>query len=370
MSMSRREFVSGAAAIAVPIAAGQVPQVSGDGRPQPATRPVFVAGQGPIAVSSANGIEACKRAVELMRGGTAPVDAAVAGVNLVEDDPNDHSVGYGGIPNEEGVVELDASVMDGPTGKAGAVAALRNIRNPSSVALIVMRRSDHVLLVGEGALKFARAHGFKEEDLLTDESRRIWLKWKESLSGKDDWLSDEEQRSRDSAALPRRGQDMTPLIPGLAPGETPHGTINLCCMNASGDVGGVTSTSGLAFKIPGRVGDSPIIGAGLFVDNAVGAAGSTGRGEANLQNLTSFLVVERMRAGLTPQEACLEALRRVADRCEPRLRNERGEPGFGLNLYALRRDGLVGGATLRGKAAMAVHDGAECKHVPLAALFT
>lgn len=364
MSMSRRDFVSSAAAaIAVPAAAG------GDGRPQTATMPIFAAGKGPIAIASANGVEACKRAVELMRQGTDPVEAAVAGVNLVEDDPKDHSVGYGGIPNEEGVVELDASVMDGRTAKAGAVAALRNIRNPSSVALKVMRRSDHVLLVGEGALRFARAHGFKEENILTDEAREIWLKWKESLSSKDDWLSDEEQKSREGAALPRRGQDMTPLIPGLKPGETLYGTINLCCMNAAGDIAGVTTTSGLAFKIPGRVGDSPIIGAGLFVDNAVGAAGSTGRGEANLQNVTSFLVVELMRAGRSPQEACLEALRRVADRCEPRLRNEAGEAGFSLSLYALRRDGLVGGATMRGQVAMTVHDGNECRHVPLPPLF-
>ncbi|MCG3126283.1 MAG: N(4)-(Beta-N-acetylglucosaminyl)-L-asparaginase [Phycisphaerae bacterium] len=315
--------------------------------------------KGPIAIASANGVEACKRAVERMRAGAPPVDAAVAGVNLVEDDPSDHSVGYGGIPNEDGVVELDASVMDGPSGKAGAVASIQRIKNPSSVALIVMRRTDHVLLVGDGARRFAVAHGFKEEDLLTDEARRIWLEWRESHSDKDDWLSPRD-KADGTAARPRRGDDMTPRI---------HGTINLCALNEAGDLGGVTTTSGLAFKIPGRVGDSPIIGAGLYVDNAVGAAGSTGRGEANLQCCSSFLAVEFMRNGKSPEEACLDVLKRVADKCETRLRNERGEPNFGLTMYALSKDGRVGGASMHGKGKMAYHDGAQCRLAEIPGLF-
>ncbi len=353
MALNRRELLSSAAGLAAAGLAGGVSAVEqSTGADSPLERR---AGGGPMAVASANGLRACSLAVERMRQGADPLDAVVDGVALVEDDPNDQSVGLGGIPNEDGVVELDASVMHGPTHKAGAVAALQRIRNPSRVALLVMRRTDHVLLVGEGALRFARAHGFKEEELLTDESRRLWLRWKETRSDDDDWLAPEPESGE-------RGSSRGNV-------EFTWGTINCLALSGGGDLAGVTSTSGLSCKIPGRVGDSPIIGAGLFVDNEVGAAGSTGRGEANLLNCTSIMVVERMRAGLTPEQACLEALRVVARRTEKRLRNARGEPNYPLRLYALRKDGLYGGASMRGEERMAVHDGREARLVPLPALY-
>ena len=311
---------------------------------------------GPIVIASANGIETCNRAMQLLKEGADPVDAVVAGVNLVEDDPNDHSVGLGGLPNEDGVVELDSCVMHGPTHRAGGVAALRNVRNASSVAKLVMRRTDHVLLVGEGALRFAKVHGFKEQELLTDGARRIWLKWKESHSDNDDWLHPEaDEEARRYLHLPEP--------------EFTYGTINCCALTADGDLGGVTTTSGLSYKIPGRVGDSPIIGAGLYVDNEVGAAGSTGRGEENLQNCSSFMVVEFMHIGMTPERACLAILKRVADKCEKRLRDDQGRPAFGLSFYAVRKDGLVGGATMRGDGKMAYHDGTECRHIAIPGLY-
>jgi N4-(beta-N-acetylglucosaminyl)-L-asparaginase len=294
-------------------------------------------------VSSENGIRATEKAMEIIRSGGNPLDAVVAGVNIVEEDPNDMSVGYGGLPNEEGVVELDASVMYGPTHSAGAVAALRNIKTPSKVAKLVMERSDHVLLVGEGALKFARAHGFKEEDLLTDKAREIWLKWKENISDRDNWLAPQKKNNP----------------PGLDMIAWTHGTINCIAVDDKGDLAGVTTTSGLSFKLSGRVGDSPIIGAGLFVDNEVGAAGSTGRGEANILNCGSYTVVEFMSHGLSPQEACLKTLERIVKTTKrvPRLLNELGVPRFGLDFYAINKKGEYGSASMWSGTKFAVNDG-------------
>lgn len=300
---------------------------------------------GPRAVASGNGLRATDKAMEVLRAGGAPLDAVIAGVNIVEDDPEDMSVGYGGLPNEDGVVELDASVMDGPTHSAGAVAALRNIRFPSRVARLVMERTDHVLLVGEGALRFARAHGFKEEDLLTDKARAAWLRWKEALSDEDNWLP--ERR----AVLPSEVREIM----------STHGTINCLALDAQGRLAGVTTTSGRAWKIAGRVGDSPIIGAGLYVDNEIGAAGSTGRGEANLQTCASFQVVAAMGRGRSPEQACLEACEFVVrkTRLVPRLCDDRGRPRFDLEFYALSRTGAFGSASLYEGGRYAVHDGAE-----------
>lgn len=295
-----------------------------------------------IAISSGNGLETVKRAYELITAGTDTLDAVIAGVSLAEDDPEEMSVGYGGLPNEDGVVELDAAVMHGPTYKAGGVAALRNIKNPSQVARLVMETTDHVLLVGEGALRFARAHGFKEQDLLTEKGREIWLKWKQSLSPKDDWLSPPE-KERNTGAM------------GFL--ERPTGTIHCAAMNQSGDISCVTTTSGLAFKIPGRVGDSPIIGAGLYADNDVGSCGSTGRGEANLQNLCSFHAVELMRGGMSPKDAGLEVLRRVVSHTrEARLLDEKRRPKFGLSFYLLAKDGAYAGVSMWGPSKFAVAD--------------
>lgn len=352
MALNRREFCVSAVGLAAAGLGGSRMAEAGLSD-QPA---VLRSGGTPLVIASGNGLEACRRAMELLRQGADPVDAVVAGVNLIEDDPENLTVGYGGLPNEEGVVELDACVMHGPTHKGGAVAALRNIRHPSSVAKIVMQRTDHVLLVGEGALRFARAHGFKEEDLLTDKARRVWLEWRESHSDQDDWLHPEGDEAQAQAC-------------GRRLADRPTGTVTCMALTAAGDIGGCTSTSGLAYKIPGRVGDSPILGAGLYVDNAVGACGSTGRGEANLLNCSSFLVVELMRGGATPEEACRRVLQRVADRTEKRLRDRDGLPAYGLTLYALRKDGLFGGASLRGPGKMAMHDGKEARRVDLRELF-
>ena len=318
-------------------------------------------------VASGNGLRATEKGMELLRQGKDPLDAVIAGVNIVENDPNDRSVGYGGLPNEDGIVELDSSVMHGPTHNGGAVASLRNIKNPSKVAKVVMERTDHVLLVGKGALRFAKAHGFKEEDLLTDRAREEWLQRKEGLSDRDFWFPPKpEEADREFASF----FDF-------------HGTINCIAIDANGDLAGVTTTSGFFFKIPGRVGDSPIIGAGLYVDNDVGAAGSTGRGEANILNCGSFQVVNFMSRGFSPEESCLKTLERIANKSKllPRLLNEEGLPGFGLSFYAINKKGEYGGAAMwsgsryavhdgkRVPSAYAVHDGKENKKVPSAYLF-
>ncbi|MCX4244027.1 N(4)-(beta-N-acetylglucosaminyl)-L-asparaginase [Paraliomyxa miuraensis] len=308
----------------------------------------------PVVVASANGYPHCTaKAMEELLAGTPVADAVVAGVSLVEDDPTDHSVGLGGLPNEEGVVELDASVMDGATGLSGAVAALQRIKNPSQVALRVMRYTDHCLLVGEGALRFARAHGFSEQELLTDEARKIWLYWKSTLSDSDDWLP------TDPKELPPDAKSMFGIT----------GTINCDAVDAKGNLAGVTTTSGLAFKIPGRVGDSPLIGAGLFVDNAVGAAGSTGRGEANIITAGSATVVEGLRQGKHPTDACLMACQRITDATRiKRLQRPDGKPDFNVKFYAVDKAGRFGGAAIYG-GELAVCDGKGNRKEPMARLF-
>jgi N4-(beta-N-acetylglucosaminyl)-L-asparaginase len=341
---TRRTFLAGAA---TGLAAWQL----ASGQEQPLKRPPEKAGtkdrpikkalsprESPvIAIASSNGLEATKKAFELLLKGADTLDACVEGVTLVENDPNDRTVGYGGIPNEEGEVELDAAVMHGPTHQAGAVAALKRIKNPTKLAQLVMQQTDHVLLVGKGASKFARAMGFKEEDLLTEKARKIWLHWKQTHSGEDDWL-------------PPPAKDIDPDVAAFFGIARPTGTVHLAAMNASADISCATSTSGLAFKLPGRVGDSPIIGAGLYADNEVGSCGSTGRGEANLQNLSSFAAVELMRGGMAPVDAGLELMRRVARTTTPRLRAGKVRPKFQLKLYLLAKDGRFAGVSLWAKA--------------------
>ncbi len=250
------------------------------------------------------------------------LDAVEAGSNVCELDPEDMSVGYGGLPNERGVVTLDASVMYGPTHKCGSVAALENIKKACSVARLVMERTDHALIVGAGALEFAKAHGFPEENLLTEEARIAWLEWKENLSKDDDWFP------------PADGIYKRPDRKG--------GTINVLGMGQAGDVAGITTTSGLFAKIPGRVGDSPIIGAGLYVDNEVGAAGATGRGEELLRTCGSFLLVEKMRAGLSPQKACEAVVERIID-----LNGGPSKVNFNVKMVAFNKSGEVGVASIK-----------------------
>ncbi len=294
----------------------------------------------PIAISSANGLRATQKAMEIIQQKKDALDGVIAGVNIIENDPNDHSVGYGGLPNELGIVELDSCCMHGPTHNAGAVASIRNIKNPSKVARLVMERTDHVLIVGDGALHFAKTHGFKEEELLTDKARKIWLNWKESLSKNDDWFPEEQAKETYEQYF-----NIT-------------GTITCLGLDTYGNISGVTTTSGLAFKIPGRVGDSPIIGAGLYIDNEVGACGSTGRGEENLKNLSCFLTVEFMRDGLSPEDACLKTCKRIVQHAKiPSLKKDNGKPNFNLTFYAINKQGEYGAASIYGPRKFALNDG-------------
>ncbi|MBN2012912.1 N(4)-(beta-N-acetylglucosaminyl)-L-asparaginase [candidate division KSB1 bacterium] len=262
---------------------------------------------------------------DILKGGGKALDAVEKSTNVVELDPLDQTVGFGGLPNENGDVELDASIIDGATQNCGSVASLRHIKTPSSVARLVMERSDHIMLVGKGALKFAIAHGFKKENLLTDDSRIKWLQWKENMSSVDDWL-------------PPQNGDYT--------SERSTGTINVLGIDNDGNIAGITSTSGLAYKIPGRVGDSPIIGAGLYVDNEVGAAGATGRGEEVIRTCGSFLVVELMRQGMHPQKACEEACMRIVH--VNRGLERTTQLNFNDKFIAINKNGDVGCASIRG----------------------
>ena len=342
-SSSRREFLkqsafAGVAASVIPGEASAVHSASS------------IRLEGPVAIASGNGLGAVAEAVRMIQGGSDALDAVIAGVNLVEEDPDDMSVGYGGLPNEDGVVQLDSACMHGPTGRAGSVAAIEGIMYPSKVARLVLQRTDHVLLVGEGAQKFALMHGFELENLLTDAAREQWVKWKENLSTRDDYL-------------PPHSIDDTDIGMNVQEAMQHYGTIHCSGIDLAGNISSVTTTSGLSYKIPGRVGDSPIIGAGLYCDNEVGAAGSTGRGEANLENLSCFLIVERMRMGDSPQDACLAACERIAQNTKlRRLQDENGNPNFNVRFYALNKNGEVGGAEIRktnGKMAVADQNGAR-----------
>lgn len=307
-----------------------------------------------IVIASSNGLRACSRAMEVLNAGQDTLDAVIAGVNINEEDPEDSSVGYGGLPNEEGVVELDASVMHGPTRRAGAVASLRNIKYPSKVAQLVMQRTDHIMLVGDGALRFARAMGVQEENLLTEKARLAWLVWKESLrdrEGRNNWTDGldapaQKQQTKPSAhwkdLFPNVSDETLAWAHDVA-AHPPTGTINCLALNSRGEMSGVTTTSGLSWKIPGRVGDSPIIGAGLYVDQDIGAAGSTGRGEENIRVSGAHAVVENMRHGMPPREAALDVLKRIArnfDNDQARLTK------FDISFYALRKDGAYAGVSL------------------------
>jgi len=330
--VSRRDFlgVSGAAMTALAL-----PQPGGGGIAAPAVH--LPPPSRPVAMGSANGIRGVTRAVELMLEGEDTLDAAVEGVKIQELDPDDMSVGYGGLPNEDGVVQLDASCMHGPSRRAGAVAALEGIKTPSEVAKLVLKYTNHILLVGEGAKRFALSYGFREEDLLTPKARDAWLRWRANRGHEDDWLD----------------------VPDDAPMMTrPTGTINMNVVNPKGDVSSVTTTAGLAWKIPGRAGDSPIVGAGQYTDNAVGAAGSTGRGESNIMVCGAFLTVEFMRQGMAPTDACLATLKRVMALTEPRLVAPNGRPRFDLQFYAVNTRGAFGAASLY-PSRYAVHDGKD-----------
>ena len=363
--ISRRNWMKNTAALTAAAAAG----------------PLAVA-QGPkdIVISSSNGMQACKKAMEMIKSGADTLDAVIAGVNIVELDPKQHSVGYAGLPNEDGVVELDASVMHGPSRRCGSVAAIRGVKAPSKVAKLVMTETDHIMLVGEGADRFAKAMGYKLEELLTDESRLAWLVWKRSVrdrQGHTNW-SGELEAGTSTAELKEMFPDADEKTLAWAYEmaiHPPTGTINCLALNSKGEMSGVTTTSGLAWKIAGRVGDSPIIGAGLYVDQDVGAAGSTGRGEENIRIAGGHTIVENMRHGMTPKEACLDALKRISRNFND---DKKRLAQFGIDFYALRKDGMYAGATLWGSEPgeqgrrrnpqFVVNDGGESRHedcVPL-----
>jgi N4-(beta-N-acetylglucosaminyl)-L-asparaginase len=347
-------------------------------------------GKRPVMISSANGVHALQKGMDILKNGGDTLDAAVAAVTVVEDDPNDDSVGYGGLPNEEGEVELDASVMHGPTRRGGSVASVRRIKNVAKLAKTVMERTNHTMIVGDGARRFAVAEGFEEMNLLTEHSRKIWLAWKASTSfnwrpGIDspEWNGKSAQARRGN---PLDSPEFRELLGDICEHHEeliarasevitnpPTGTINCLAVNDKGEISGTTTTSGLSWKIPGRVGDSPIIGAGLYVDGDVGGAGSTGKGEENIKISGGHTIVEMMRKGMSPTDACLEALHRVARN----YNNDKKKLGtFHIYFYALNKDGVHGSASLwrngydpNKRAKYAVHDGTEGKLVECAAYF-
>ena len=295
--ISRRGFVHstmgvGAGAMALGRLPGPLPRTNSAGVPLIITSHENETGQ-----------NAMREAWEILEGGGSALDAVEKGANVIEVDPDDNSVGYGGLPNEHGVVQLDASIMDGATYNAGSVASLENIMTPASVARLVMERTDHVMLVGAGALEFARSFGFEEVELLTPRAREIWLRWREQHGPDDDWGPPDHLRGRRVGA--------SGALDG--PVEFHYGTTNVLAVDAAGNISGITTTSGLSWKINGRIGDSPIIGAGLYVDNQVGAAGATGRGEDVIKSCASFYIVSRMRDGRSPQQACEDAIDFIMD---------------------------------------------------------
>jgi len=345
--ITRRDFVktaSASLAAASPLGALARP-TAGNASPEllirRTVRPVVLSDHSGWEYKNGGTENAVQRAFRLITEGKDVLDSLIAGVNIPELDPLETGIGYGALPNASGVVELDASCMHGPKKRAGAVASLQGVRTPSLVARAVMDNTDHHLLVGAGAQQFARDMGFKiEEDLNTENSRRLWREWKRR-SDPEHWLDPNRKQSRELAA------GLSMVRDGLIPEGSFWGTINCDGIGPNGDICGVTTTSGLAWKIPGRTGDSPILGAGLYVDNEVGAAGSTGRGEANLYNLSSFLIVEAMRRGLSPKDAGVEALKRIrANTVEARLLNSKGNPNFNIRFFVLNKRGEYAGLAM------------------------
>jgi N4-(beta-N-acetylglucosaminyl)-L-asparaginase len=358
--ISRRDFVRATAATAATAAGLGTATDSLFATPAPgsgeapailvkrAVKPVVIADHSGIQFKNGGPRSAVEEAFLRITRGEDVLDALIAGVNIPELDPAESGIGYGGLPNADGVVQLDSCCMHGPKRRAGGVAALEGVRTPSKVAKAVMDHTDHHLLVGRGAQEFARALGFTiEADLNTEQSRRLWLEWRRRADP-EHWL-DPNRRSDPPLSREERGLQagLSMVRDGLIPESSFWGTINCNGINANGDICGVTTTSGLAWKIPGRAGDSPILGAGLYVDNDVGAAGSTGRGEANLYNLTSYLIVENMRRGMSPKDAGLDGLRRIkANTVEKRLLNARGEPNFNIRFFVLNKRGEYAGVSM------------------------
>ncbi|MGH9570516.1 MAG: N(4)-(beta-N-acetylglucosaminyl)-L-asparaginase [Candidatus Angelobacter sp.] len=373
--MKRRDFLSGIAVTSATFAAGQ----GTVHMPSPAKQVPKQQNAKNIIICAANGYKYLDAGFEKLRSGADTLDSAFAVVSGPENDPNDDSVGLGGLPNEEGVVELDACCMHGPTRRAGSVGAVRDIKNVAAVSRAVFEHSGHVMLVGEGATRFAMSVGFPKENLLTDRSRKIWLLWKETNSSQDWWgpgMDDPgcpppKSMSGELKEQPRHIQQLYAMAAdlGIAPEDRmdaihkvlnpPTGTINCSVLNEKGEMSSVTTTSGLAWKLPGRCGDSPIIGAGCYCDQDVGAAGATGNGEENIKIAGAHTIVENMRRGMSPQEAGMDALRRIT-------RNYNNDMSkiiyISMFFYILRRDGEHAGVSMWSQAGnrprqYAVHDG-------------
>ncbi|HEY8265482.1 MAG TPA: isoaspartyl peptidase/L-asparaginase [Steroidobacteraceae bacterium] len=376
MHISRRGFIT--TTVAGSVALGVAGAETAQGAAQ-ASGSTAAAGKRPIIVSAGNGFEHLDAAYDFLKGGGDTLDAAIRVVKGPEDDPKDDSVGLGGLPNEEGVVELDACCMHGPTRRAGSVGGVRNIRNVSLVAKAVIEHTGHVMLVGEGAERFAVAMGFPRENLLTERSRKTWLLWKEFHSSDDwwgpglahpDWRAPENIAANDSwqqgvLRLTQRAADLgiEPEFRAAAVHKVlfpPTGTIHCSALNEKGEMSGITTTSGLAYKLPGRLGDSPIIGAGCYTDQDVGSAGATGSGEENIKVAGAHTIVENMRRGMSPHDAGMDALKRI-------VRNYGGDEKklrfMDMTYYILRKDGAYAGVSLwdgyepGNPHRIAIHDG-------------
>ena len=357
---TRREFLGASAAVAAGLA---IPRLSSalPGGPG-AGRPIVVGSANGNLSRNGDGKTGVQLALEMLQRGSDPLDAVIAGVTIVELDPNDQSVGLGGLPNEDGVVQLDASCMHGPTRRAGSVACLEDIAEAAQVAKAVMDNTDHVMLVGADAKRFAVRLGFKTQNLLTEKSRQDWLVWKSRLNPGDNWL--------DRPKPPEAGRDDLDHLWHDERGVAyTNGTINMCAVTGAGDISSVTTTSGRSWKVAGRVGDSPIIGAGQYCDNTVGAAGSTGRGEACIKACASFLAVELMRQGKSPEQALLEVMQRVVAMTEARLLDKNGRPLFDLEFYAVTKDGRYAGASAYEGSRFAVADERGARFEPTAYLY-
>jgi N4-(beta-N-acetylglucosaminyl)-L-asparaginase len=365
--LSRRKFVRNAGAVAgvsalAPAVFGR--DIAAAATDRRSTGPLILDGAAvePAAVSSQNGLRATETALEAIQQGRGTLEGVVSGVNRVEEDPDDRTVGFGGLPNALGVVQLDSQVYHGPTRGVGAVAALEGYVHPSRVALAVMRYTDHVLLVGRGAARFAEEMGFEKTDLLTPGSRDEWLSWRAGLSDQDDYLTPEESGEAvrgfsDPGGTGTSAQGESVGLLDSHDGVRPMGTIHCSAVDAAGNLSAVTTTSGLFFKVPGRVGDSPLPGCGCYCDNDAGAAGSTGRGEAVIKTVGSHLIVEEMRRGAHPTDACLTALQRIVDwTVESRLLDETGRPNFNVNYYAVNKRGETGAAAIWSGRQHAVND--------------
>ncbi len=384
MPFSRRDFVKTSVLGAVAAGVGTRAQAE-DAKPAAQEHDTQAGShKRPIIVCANNGFNYLDDAFAFLKSGGDTLDAALRVVKGPEDDPKDTSVGLGGIPNEEGVVELDACCMHGPTRRAGSVGGVRNIKNVSLLSKAVFEHTGHVMLVGEGAERFAVSVGFPRENLLTEHSSKIWLLWKEFHSNDDWWgpgLADPHWQPPD--AKPSDGKPQSQLWQeryrrleehaatlGIAPELRrdaihkvlfpPTGTIHCSALNEKGEISGCTTTSGLAYKLPGRCGDSPIIGAGCYTDQDVGSAGATGSGEENIKVAGAHTIVENMRHGMSPQEAGMDALKRIVRNYNSDMSKLRF---VDMTYYILRKDGAYAGVSLwegyeAGKPhKIAVHDG-------------